>query len=187
MIGTRPGGPIAAAWAALTSLGEHGYLELAKLALDASDQFKRGIESIPGLSLVGKGDATIVTYSTVEAAEASADPSLWARVKRVAGVRSGEPIYAIADRMEARGWTIDRQQVPASIHMTVTANHGTIVKDYLDDLVESAKEVRANPQLAKSGSAPMYGMAAKMPIRGLVGMQVRKVISDLYAKGSTPS
>ncbi|MGE3767441.1 MAG: hypothetical protein AB7L94_34625, partial [Kofleriaceae bacterium] len=185
MIGTRPGGPIAAAWAALTSLGEQGYLELAKLALDASDQFRRGIESIPGLSLVGKGDATIVTYSTVEAAESAADASLWSRVKRVAGVRSGEPVYAIADRMEARGWTIDRQQAPASIHMTVTANHGTIVKDYLDDLAESAKEVRANPQLAKSGSAPMYGMAAKMPIRGLVGMQVRKMISDLYSRGAS--
>jgi hypothetical protein len=86
--------------------------------------------------------------------------------------------------MEARGWTIDRQQSPASIHMTVTANHGAIVKDYLDDLAESAKEVRANPQLAKSGSAPMYGAAAKMPIRGFVGHQIRKVISDLYSRGS---
>lgn len=184
MLGTRPGGPIAAAWAALTALGEQGYLDLAKLALDASDRFRRGIESIPGLSLVGKGDATIVTYSTVEAAESAADSSLWSRVKKVAGVRSGEPIYAIADRMEARGWTIDRQQTPAAIHMTVTANHGPIVKDYLDDLAESAKEVRANPKLAKSGSAPMYGAAAKMPIRGLVGVQVRKMISDLYSRQS---
>lgn len=184
MIGTRPGGPIAAAWAALTSLGEAGYLGLAKQALDAADQLRRGIDSIPGLALVGKGDATIVTYSTIEAIEAAADAGLWSRVKKLAGVRAGEPVYAIADRMEARGWTIDRQQVPASIHMTVTANHGAIVKDYLDDLAESTREVRANPQLAKSGSAPMYGMAAKMPIRGLVGMQVRKMISDLYARPS---
>jgi sphinganine-1-phosphate aldolase len=186
MLGTRPGGPIAAAWAALVSLGEHGYLDLAKKALDAADHFRRGVESIPGLSLVGKGDATIVTYSTVEAVESAADKALWTKVKRVAGVRRGEPIYAIADRMEARGWTIDRQQTPAAIHMTVTANHGDIVKDYLDDLAESAKEVRANPQLAKSGSAPMYGMAAKMPIRGLVGVQIRKVISDLYSRSSAP-
>lgn len=184
MLGTRPGGPIAAAWAALMSLGESGYLELAKLALDAADQLRRGVESIPGLSLVGKGDATIVTYSTVEAAEAAIESGLWSKVKRVAGIRGGEPVYAIADRMEARGWTIDRQQAPAAIHMTVTANHGAIVKDYLDDLAESAKEVRANPQLAKSGSAPMYGAAAKMPIRGFVGLQVRKMISDLYARGS---
>ena len=184
MIGTRPGGPIAAAWAALVSLGEHGYIELAKQALDAAETFRRGIESIPGLSLVGKGDATIVTYSTAEAAERAAETGLWSRVKRVAGLRSGEPIYAIADRMEARGWTIDRQQTPASIHMTVTANHGAIIKDYLDDLADSATEVRANPQLARSGSAPMYGMAAKMPVRGFVGMQVRKVMSDLYSRGS---
>lgn len=160
MIGTRPGGPIAAAWATLQSFGADGYLALAKQAADAADRFRAGIAAIPGLMLLGESDSTIVSY----------------------GAR-GADVYAIADRMEARGWTADRQHRPASIHLTVTANHAGIVDEYVTDLREALAEVRANPALAKSGSAPMYGLAAKMPIRRLVAANVRKVIADLYAPG----
>lgn len=160
MIGTRPGGPIAAAWAALQTLGEAGYLELARAAIDAADRFRAGIARIPGLVLLGRGDATIVAYAAV-----------------------GMDVYAIADRMETRGWTMDRQHRPASIHLTVTANHAGVVDDYLADLAASVADVRRDPSLAKSGSAPMYGMAAKLPLRGLVASRVRKVIADLYSGG----
>ncbi|HEY5934209.1 MAG TPA: aminotransferase class V-fold PLP-dependent enzyme [Kofleriaceae bacterium] len=160
MIGTRPGGPIAAAWAALQSLGESGYLELAKLALDAADRLRSGIAAIPGIALVGDSRATIVAYAGKDL-----------------------DTYAIADRLEARGWTVDRQHRPASIHLTVTANHATIVDRYLADLATAVDEVRRDPSLAKSGTAPMYGMAAKLPIRFLVASQVRKVFANLYASG----
>jgi glutamate/tyrosine decarboxylase-like PLP-dependent enzyme len=160
MIGTRPGGPIAAAWATLQSFGADGYLALAKQAADAADRFRAGIAAIPGLTLLGKSDSTIVSYAAL-----------------------GADVYAIADRMEARGWTVDRQHRPASIHLTVTANHAGSVDDYVKDLRDALAEVRANPGLAKSGSAPMYGLAAKMPIRRLVAANVRKVIADLYAPG----
>jgi sphinganine-1-phosphate aldolase len=92
----------------------------------------------------------------------------------------------LADRLEARGWTVARQQRPASIHLTVTANHAPIVDEYLRDLRESLAELRADPSLAKSGSAPMYGMAAKMPIRRLVANNVRKMIAEMYAPGGAP-
>jgi sphinganine-1-phosphate aldolase len=184
LLGTRPGGPIAAAWAALSSFGEDGYIALAKTALDAADRLRLGIEAIPGLSLIGKGDATIVTYGTTESVEAAADRSLIPSLMRKVRGTGGEEIYAIADRMEARGWTIDRQQKPASIHLTVTANHASIVDEYLRDLAMAVAEVRKDPSLAKSGSAPMYGMAAKMPIRGFVASQVRKVMAEMYSKGA---
>jgi glutamate/tyrosine decarboxylase-like PLP-dependent enzyme len=163
MIGTRPGGPIAAAWATLQAFGVEGYLELAKQAADAADKLRDGIRGIPGLTLLGQSHSTIVSYAPV-----------------------GADAYALADRLEARGWTVDRQQRPASIHLTVTANHLAIVGDYLRDLRESLAELRANPSLAKSGSAPMYGMAAKMPVRRLVARNVRKMIADLYASGGAP-
>jgi sphinganine-1-phosphate aldolase len=160
MIGTRPGGPIAAAWATLQSIGANGYLDLARQAAEAADRFRAGIRAIPGLTLLGQSHSTIVSYAPV-----------------------GADAYALADRLETRGWTVDRQQRPASIHLTVTANHLAIVDDYLRDLRESLAELRANPALAKSGSAPMYGMAAKMPVRRLVARNVRKMIADLYASG----
>ncbi len=86
--------------------------------------------------------------------------------------------------METRGWTIDRQQRPASVHLTVTANHAETVAPYLDDLRSSVAEVRSNPKLAASGNAPMYGMMAKAPLRGFVGHSVRKVMEAMYAPGA---
>ena len=120
-----------------------------------------GITATPGLALLGKSNSTIVSYAAL-----------------------GADVYALADRLEARGWTVDRQQRPASIHLTVTANHAAIVDDYIRDVRAALAEVRANPALAKSGTAPMYGMAAKMPVRRLVAANVRKVIADLYSGGA---
>ena len=157
LLGTRPGGPIAAAWAALQTVGAEGYRELARTAADAADRLRAGIAAIPGLALIGRSDSTIVSYAAI-----------------------GADNYALADRLEARGWTVDRQQRPASIHLTVTANHAAIVDDYLADLRAALAEVRANPKLARTGTAPMYGMAAKLPLRGLVARNVREVIADLY-------
>ncbi len=157
MLGTRPGGPIAAAWAAFQSMGVDGYLELARIAVGAADALRAGIRDIPGLTLLGRPDATIVSYSA-----------------------AGLDIYALADRLEARGWSVDRQHRPSSIHLTVTANHAPVVERYLADLRACVAEVRANPSLAKSGSAPMYGMAARLPVRSLVAGKVRNVIAEMY-------
>ena len=162
LLGTRPGGPIAAAWAALHTLGDRGYVELARAAVDAADRLRAGIAAIPGLVEIARGDATIVAYGAIDLA-----------------------VYAIADRLEARGWTVDRQHKPASIHLTVTANHAAIVDDYLADLTAAVADVRRDPSLARSGSAPMYGMAAKLPVRGLVASRVRKVIAELYSRGGS--
>jgi glutamate/tyrosine decarboxylase-like PLP-dependent enzyme len=155
MIGTRPGGPIAGAWAALQSLGQDGYLALAKQAIDAAERLRTGILAIPGLSLVGKGDATLVTFT-------------------------GKNVFALADRLEARGWSVDRQMKPPSIHHTVTANHAAIVDDYLADLRAAVADVRANPGLAREGTAPMYGMVAKVPLRRLVASRVRDTVARMY-------
>jgi sphinganine-1-phosphate aldolase len=158
LLGTRPGGPVAAAWAAMQTLGVDGYLGLTKRALDAADRLRQGIARIPGLVLLGDARATIVSFAATKF-----------------------DIYAIADRLEARGWTADRQHRPASIHLTVTANHEQIVDDYLRDLAAAVEDVRKNPSLAKTGSAPMYGMAGRLPVRRLVASKVRKVFADMYA------
>ena len=49
--GTRPGAPIAAAWATVSHLGEAGYLRLAGEVLEATRRFRSGIEAIDGLRI----------------------------------------------------------------------------------------------------------------------------------------
>ncbi len=163
LLGTRPGGPIAAAWAALRGLGAGGYLELTRAALAAADAIRAGIRAIPGLTVLGGDDSIIVAF---------------------AAAPGGPDVYAVADRLEARGWAVDRQQRPASLHLTCTANHLAIAGDYLADLRAAAAEVAGQPALAESGSAPMYGMMARIPLRGMVRSSVRKVLESMYAPGA---
>ncbi len=163
LIGTRPGGPIAAAWAALQGLGEDGYLRLTAQAADAADRIRAGILEIPGLRLIGAGDGTIVAWG---AAAGGPDP------------------YRIADGLEARGWSVDRTQHPAGVHLTCTANHAAIADEYLADVAAATAEVVAHPEQAGTGAAPMYGMMAKLPVRGLVKRGVRGMLEAMYAPGA---
>lgn len=157
--GTRPGGPIAAAWAGLLALGESGYLELAKLSLAAVQRLKQGIAEIDGIEVVGNPDATLVS---IQSAEPAVD------------------IYAVADQLEDRGWHFDRQQNPASLHFTVMSKHIHTVDALLSDLAEVVSYVREHPELRSRGNAAMYGMMAKIPLRGLVRTSVRKVMEGMY-------
>ena len=64
MRGTRPGGAIAAAWAALNSLGESGYLKIAKLVMDTTKKLIDGIEQIAELYILGKPDMSVYSFAS---------------------------------------------------------------------------------------------------------------------------
>jgi glutamate/tyrosine decarboxylase-like PLP-dependent enzyme len=164
--GTRPGGTIAAAWAALMAMGEEGYLENARIVLDIARRFREGIDAIPGLKVLGDPLIGVMAYSTTE--------------RRL-------NCYAIADRLSEKGWHVDRQQRPATIHLMLNPGHGEIVDAYLADLREAVGYVRANPDAALSGSAPAYGLIANAPIRGLVARNVLAMMEHMYsAEGAMP-
>ncbi|MDP3274705.1 MAG: aminotransferase class V-fold PLP-dependent enzyme [Deltaproteobacteria bacterium] len=159
MTGTRGGGPIAAAWAALHAVGEDGFMEHTRIAMDAAQRLQQGIVAIPELQLVGKPDATLVAWC--------------ARDRAV-------DIYAVADRLEDAGWSVDRQHRPACIHHTVTSNHATVVDEYLADLRDAVAFVKSHPEVSARGNAAMYGMMAKIPFRGMVKQGVVQVLRGMY-------
>ncbi|MBK8169696.1 MAG: aspartate aminotransferase family protein [Sandaracinaceae bacterium] len=159
MPGTRPGGPIAAAWAGMQAMGEDGYLALTQKALTATQKLRAGIRGIEGLRLVGDDPTTIVCWS-------SSNDAI--------------DVYAVADAMQDKGWLVDRQHQPPTVHLTVTANHLPIVDEYLRDLRASVAHVRAHPELKSRGDAAMYGIMARMPIRGAVKLAVDSVIEEMY-------
>jgi glutamate/tyrosine decarboxylase-like PLP-dependent enzyme len=166
MAGTRPGGAIAAAWAALHALGEEGYLERARQTMAATDKLIAGIRAIDGLTVLGQPDLSLVSYA---AQDAEIDT------------------FAVADALERRGWHIDRQQHPSSIHATVTPNHAPIIDTYLADLRASVDEVRANPRLRAQGQAAMYGLMAKIPFARLTTRGVTEIMKRMYGpRGDLP-
>ena len=154
VLGTRPGGAIAAAWAVMNYLGEDGYLDLARRAMEATAKFARGITETPGLRLLGKPVMSCIAFG----ADASAVPG-----------PSGEglDLYVLGDRMQARGWRIDRQQNPPSLHLTVSPAHDDIADTFVNDLRECTKDVVDSGAQAE-GAAAMYGMLGKLDDRGMV-------------------
>jgi glutamate/tyrosine decarboxylase-like PLP-dependent enzyme len=114
MAGTRPAGPIAAAWAVLMHIGVNGYLELTRTAHDAAVELRAGIESINGLAVRGDPPATVMAFG-------AADPA-------------SLDIFAVGERLAADGWYLDRQNRPDSLHATVHAGSAAAVPYLVRDL-----------------------------------------------------
>jgi glutamate/tyrosine decarboxylase-like PLP-dependent enzyme len=137
MLGTRPGGVIAAAWAAMLRLGESGYRSHALESMRLSRRLQEGIAKIPGLRIVGEPDMTVLAFTSDRL-----------------------DIFAIADALAARGWHVDRLNEPPSIHLVVTPNHRAAVEPFLADVARAAADpaVRAAPGQARR--ATLYGVTS---------------------------
>ncbi|MBW7857977.1 MAG: aspartate aminotransferase family protein [Leptonema sp. (in: Bacteria)] len=158
LLGTRPGGSYASAYAALLANGEKGYLNLTRKALTATEKLKKGITDL-GMSIIGNPIATLFAYR-------STDPKI--------------DIFVVADLMQEKGWYIDRIQKPDALHAMVTPNHLQVVDQYLKDLKESIEKAKAQPELSNKGQAATYGMMAHLPFRKIVKKEVTKMFASTY-------
>jgi len=64
----------------------------------------------------------------------------------------GPDIFAVADALAERGWYVDRQTPPPSLHLTVNAVHANTAAAFLGDLAASLDAVAG-----RSGDAGSYG------------------------------
>jgi sphinganine-1-phosphate aldolase len=121
MAGTRPGGAIAAAWAIMTHLGEEGYLEIAHAVMETTDRLKNGINALDGVHVLGEPAMSILA------------------------IGSDRPnVYEIGDELALRGWHLDRQQFPPSLHLTVNYAHTQpqVADQFLSDLAQAVANAR---------------------------------------------
>ena len=132
VLGTKSGGPWAAAWAVMHHLGDDGYLRLARTAREATEQLVAAIRSIPGLVLRAEPDTTLVAFGTVDGLDA----------------------FAVADALAEKGWYVDRQGPPASLHCTVNAVHEHRIGEFAHDLREAVDAVGMTDA---RGEATAYG------------------------------
>jgi glutamate/tyrosine decarboxylase-like PLP-dependent enzyme len=135
MAGTRPGGPIAAAWAVMHYLGEEGYLALADQVMKTALKLRTGIAAIPGLKILGEPAMSIMALA--------AD-----RLN----------VFEIGDEMGVKGWHLDRQQFPPSLHLTVTPTHAQVADLFLEDLAQAVATVR-RPSLRRLANATLLTVA----------------------------
>ena len=165
LLGTRPGGAYAAAWAAMQRFGVAGYRDLAARTQQAFERMRAGIEAQPELKVLGEPHGPLLAYG-------SATPEV--------------NIFAVGDQMDAKGWQVNRLQFPDGLHAMITASHLPVIDDYLRDLRDAAATVKADPSLAGKGRAATYGMMAHLPLRGMVRHKVLDLFANSYRAGGPP-
>ena len=135
ILGTKGGGSMAAAWAVMNYLGDEGYTRLTAAARTACLQLAAAIEATPELALRAAPDATLVAFGAAD--EARLD------------------VFAVADALWRRGWYVDRQGPPPSLHCTVSQIHAGLIDEFVADLRASIAEV--NDHSAVSARQARYG------------------------------
>ena len=91
-------------------------------------------------------------------------------------------IYKVMDQMTVKGWNLNGLHKPACVHIYITLRHTKkgVSDRFLSDLKEAITHVKANPS-DSGGMAPVYGMAASFPFRGVVRDLLKKYM-DMYYK-----
>jgi len=144
--GSRPGALIAQSWAAMTSTGEAGYMAAAKAILETAEQVKNGIASVAELKVLG-------------------DPLF-----DISFASETLDIYRIMEQMSDKGWSLNGLHRPACVHICLTLRHAAqknFAKKFTADMKASVEHVKKNPS-DKGTMAPVYGMTATFPDKGLV-------------------
>ena len=134
VLGTKSGGSMASAWAVMHFLGDDGYLRLTRQAREATLQLATVIRSTPEMVLRAEPESTLLCFG-------AQDPSAL-------------NVFAIADELAKRGWYVDRQTPPDSLHCTVNAIHHDKIDWFARDLHES---VAIALDQKTSGSVGTYG------------------------------
>ncbi|MET1000386.1 MAG: aminotransferase class V-fold PLP-dependent enzyme [Acidimicrobiia bacterium] len=122
MQGTRSGLPMATAWAVMHRLGIEGYRRLTQVTVDAAREMIAGVRAVPGLRVLGEPEAHVLALA---AADGAID------------------VFALGDALQQRGWFLDRQGPPDSLHATVSAGNAAVIGDFVDDLRACVDEVGA--------------------------------------------
>jgi sphinganine-1-phosphate aldolase len=160
LAGSRPGGLSAACWAAMVATGEDGYLEATRRVLETGAAIRDGIAAIPQLRVLG-------------------DP-LWV-VAFASDTSDTVDVYRVLEQMTRRGWSLNGLHRPAAVHLCVTLRHTEpgVAERFLADLRASVAEALSQPT-DNQGLAPVYGLAATLPFRGMVRDLLKKYIDLLY-------
>jgi glutamate/tyrosine decarboxylase-like PLP-dependent enzyme len=119
IVGTRPAGGVAAAWATFQHLGREGYRDVARRIMAMIGRYKDGIRAVPGLHVLGEPHLSIVAFGS-----------------------TGFDIFRVSEVMAAKGWVPGLVQEPRAIHRMMSLIHADSMDEYLDDLRAAVGVVR---------------------------------------------
>ncbi|MGI9823854.1 pyridoxal phosphate-dependent decarboxylase family protein [Agromyces sp. Marseille-Q5079] len=154
MTGSKPAGPLAAAWAITEVLGEHGFAALSAKTARATAALRETVDGIEGLRVVGRPTGPLFAVATDESVpeHLRVDPHHW------------------ADAARGAGWFLQLQpglvqsdgtRLPHTTHLTITPVTDDVVPELADALVTAADAVRGVPKV--DGALVLAGLADAVP------------------------
>jgi sphinganine-1-phosphate aldolase len=155
--GTRPAGPIAAAWAVLNFIGQDGYRTLVEAAMDATETIVDAVEAIPELDVVSDPDMTLLG---IESTDPDVNP------------------WTVQRELSDHGWELERQQCPRSMHLSVMAQHAPVVEEFLADLEDCVS--RARDAGTAEATAPLYGLSGTVDPGDETTEEVVDLLNELF-------
>ncbi|WP_432980509.1 pyridoxal phosphate-dependent decarboxylase family protein [Dactylosporangium sp. CA-233914] len=148
---TRSGGPIAAAWATLRHIGDDGYLALAARTREATRAIADAVAKIEDFAVVPR-ESTVVAFMSC-----------------------GVDLFVLADELAARGWHTQPQfrhgEIPASVHLTVTAAVAPRVGEFESDLAAAVAAARSHgPVELPDGILELLGQVPVEQLAATLGL-----------------
>eukprot|EP01130_Rhizamoeba_saxonica_P000542 TRINITY_DN10516_c0_g1_i1.p1 TRINITY_DN10516_c0_g1~~TRINITY_DN10516_c0_g1_i1.p1 ORF type:complete len:544 (+),score=124.65 TRINITY_DN10516_c0_g1_i1:148-1632(+) len=153
--GSRPGTIIAGAWAIMMSRGRQGYIDNCRRIIGTQREIEQGLREMPHIRVLGNPIVSVVAFTSDEF-----------------------DIYRIGELLHDKGWSLNNLQFPAAIHLCCVLL--TDAETFLNDVRESIEYMEEHPDETAKGSGAIYGTAAAIPDRSIVGDLVKTYLNTLY-------
>lgn len=124
LLGSRPAGAVASAWAVMHFLGQEGYERLARAHLAVAAKLREGVEQI-GPFRTWPSELAVFAFGSDEI-----------------------DIRRVVAGMTTRGWFMMGNQEPPLVHMTLDAVSEAVLDAFLADLAQVTAEVRSGQATA---------------------------------------
>nr|XP_020452765.1 sphingosine-1-phosphate lyase 1-like [Monopterus albus] len=164
--GSRPGGIIAACWASMVYIGENGYVDATRKIISTTRKIKTEIQKIEGVFVFGDPEVSVVAIGS-----------------------DVFDIFRLSNALMSKGWNLNHQQFPSSIHICCTVLHTQpgVADQFIRDVREQVAIIMKNPKEKTTGMGAVYGMAQSIPDRSMVTEVSRGFLDCLYSTETNTS
>ena len=151
MSGSRSGGIIASAWAAMVSLGREGYRAIAADIFRTAAQVADAVRATEHLQVLGDPFFNVAFTTTPE---------------------SGLDIFLVNDFLASKRWRMNGLQLPPALHFCITRPNTQegVVERFAADLAEAVQYAHERRgQAARSGAFYAGGVTREQIAHGMAG------------------
>ncbi|XP_038223006.1 sphingosine-1-phosphate lyase [Zerene cesonia] len=157
--GSRAGGLIAACWATMMYIGRERYVRMTADILATTTYIETELRKIQGIYIFGKPATTVIAFGSKEF-----------------------DIFAMAELLHKKGWSLNALQFPSGVHMCVTHAHtgAGVAARFARDAADAAALCRRSARAPADGKMAIYGVAQNISDRSLVSDITKHFIDSMY-------